>query len=131
MGLARNFAVGLPKACGVPEGLDELYADHQGRLFDFDLQHGDGATHRRNFKGYEDRLLPGFSWKAYAANQGAVDYALDLAVYAAKCIDVNTKGAEIKGLADDRVMLEADELDHPEVAALLTVEQASTMTAWN
>lgn len=129
-GIVRNFVVGLPKACGVPEGLAEIFAEHNGKLFDWEIANANGRLNRENFKSYEDRVIHGFAWLAFA-NPDHAQYALDLMVFAAKSIDFNGKGISVEGLAEDRDMLEQDEAEHPEVAALLTVEQASILTAWD
>ena len=130
--LIRNLVVGLPAACGVPEGIAEIAGGTNGLMFDWEKEHP-GSVLRR-IEGISElyRLEPAFSlWEKFAEHE-AVTYAKYLLVYVAKVTAFNSKGIGDKvSLETDRERLEEMEPDFPKIKALMTVEQASVLTSWN
>lgn len=127
--MIRNFLENLPAACGVPKELAKIEADHMVALFDFERANPGSLLSRNSFKSVDDRIHYGLKWLRFA-DPDKVQYAVDLLIYAAKSIDANGKGVVVDGLAEDRDMLLTDEPDYPEISALMSVDQAGTLSNW-
>ncbi len=130
MSIIRDFVTKLPAACGVPEGLAEIYGELNGKLFDFELANPDGPLNRKHFRSSIDRLEIGFHWYGYFGNEAVTEYALDLLVFLSKTIDAD--GSDWKGREASKNELQIREAQpgNSDVAALLTVDQASTLGNW-
>jgi len=130
MSKIRDFVVALPKACGVPNGLAEIFGELNGKLFDFELANPDGPLNRKNFDHAFARINVGVApWEALASNMDAVDHAENLLAIASMSHDLN------KGIQPDYGQESFDELvaatrkaeQNPSVSAvssLMTVDQA-------
>jgi hypothetical protein len=76
-------------------------------------------------------MLPAFVAWAEFADSESLAYAIDLMVYAADCYGIAKAGLEHpQNLIDARYGLEAREAAHPEISALFTVAEASTLSNW-
>lgn len=133
MSIIRDFVTKLPAACGVPAGLAEIYGELNGKLFDFELANPDGPLNRKNFESLFDRLDLGFSpWTNFVEekNWNTVRHARDLLTFAVRNIDAS--GGDFLHKASLRKRLEEDagKPENAPVAALMTVEQASTLGNW-
>ncbi len=129
MSIIRDFVTKLPAACGVPEGLAEIYGELNGKLFDFELANPDGPLNRKHFESVFDRIFLGVCpWKDLASC--GVSHAVNLLEFVARTIDA--KGGEWRGKEAASKALVNGELspENAPVVALMTVEQASTLGNW-
>lgn len=128
MSKLRDFVVGLPKACGVPNGLAEIYGELNGKLFDFEMAYPDGPLNRRNFSHIWDRLSIGVRpWERFA-DQDKLKHASALLDFAARTIDA--KGGDFTGKSVIADQLTLSQANNPEVSSLLTVADASVLSNW-
>lgn len=132
MSKIRDFVVGLPAACGVPEGLAEMFGRFNGDLFDFELNNPDGPLNRKNFNSPWDRLALAVSGWRSLADDKCVNFALALLVHASKTIDFNSKGIAYSDMESVKTALTTVQKSPgvSKVAALLTVDQVTPMSSW-
>lgn len=130
MSKLRDFFVGLPAACGVEPEAAKMLGKQLGELFDFEVDHPESIFSAKSGQHIEDRMYPAVAHWMMFADDDKFDYAHDLLIYAARCHAINAKGASFKGIEDDRFSLETDEPNFPEISALLTVSEASTLSNW-
>lgn len=135
MSIIRDFVTKLPAACGVPAGLAEIYGELNGRLFDYEKDNPDGALHRKHFESVYSRIILGFDpWQRLVddlpGESSPTGYAVDLLIFAARTIDA--KGGDWRGKETEKASLLKKESEpaNAKVAALLSVEQASTLGNW-
>lgn len=135
-GKMRAFFVGLPRACGVPDDVAEIYEYPIGRIFDLEKRNPESVFARQFGQTVAERLAPAFDgWIRFAKDLDAAEYAKELSEYAAS-VDLFRRKGEGSQVALDhmREYLEADEPSFPAVSALLTVAEASDAsvdTAWD
>ena len=130
MSIIRDFVTKLPAACGVPAGLAEIYGELNGKLFDFELANPDGPLSRKHFDSIWERIDLGFNPWIQLAKRAPVVHAQSLLEFAARTIDA--KGGDWRGKEEEMARLlknEAETVNAP-IAALLSVEQASTLGNW-
>jgi hypothetical protein len=130
MSIIREFVTKLPAACGVPEGLAEIYGELNGKLFDFELANPDGPLNRKNFSSAYERLALGVDpWKCLVPI-GVANYAIGLLAFMAKT--TYAKGGDWDGKEWAKNQLSAEEKQpyNAPVASLMTVEEASTLGNW-
>ena len=130
MSQIRSFFVGLPLACGVEPKLAKIYGEHLGALFDYEVTNPDGHFNRGNFSSVAKRMGYAFHGWTDFADPKRVSYAIRLSIFAAKCYAQNAKGLHADDITVSREILLIDEEENAEVSALLTVEQASTLSSW-
>lgn len=148
MSIIRDFVTKLPAACGVPnepvtftwvdkdgveraetKGLADIFGEMNAQMFAYELANPDGPLHRKHFESVFDRVYLGVGpWKDLAS--GGSGHALDLLVYVARNIDA--KGTPWRGKSESEIQLKNSEMrpENSAVAALLSVEQASTLGNW-
>ena len=131
MGIIRDFVVGLPKACGVPDGLAEIYGELNGKLFDFELANPEGPLNRRNFEGIWDRIMLGIDPWWRLADRKKREHAQSLLEFVARTIDA--KGGDWIGKADTLNVLSNEQTQphNTELAALLPASTAGTLSSWD
>ena len=118
MSIIRDFVTKLPAACGVPEGLSEIYGELNGKLFDFELSNPDGPLHRKHFDSLYSRISLGFDpWYRLADESGSVEFARALLIFSARTIDA--KGGDWRGKWQEQSRLEADAKSKEEVSLFL------------
>lgn len=134
MSKLREFFVKLPEVCGVEPEVACMYGEHLGKLFDHEVKNPESVFRYRPGQSPRARLAPAFAgWSGllHTDNLGKLEYARNLAVLCA------TSYAFTKGIADQ---WEVDELAeilyraepaYPEIAALMSVDEAATLTNWN
>ena len=128
MSIIRNFVTKIPLACGVDPIIAKEFGKLNKRLFDLEKRNPNGPLNRKRFVSVADRLAVGIDpWKRFA-DPRKLAYAVALLEFAAKTIDAN--GGEWKGKKEAKSDLALRQADNPEVAALMTVEQAATMGNW-
>lgn len=124
----RDFVIALPKACGVPDGLAEIYGELNAKLFDWEIANPDGALNRKNFESVVDRVNLGIcAWESLVPFYKTV-YARDLLVFAARTVDAG--GGDWRGKQEEKESLLKLESQRPEISALMTVDQASVQGNW-
>lgn len=129
--ILRRFWVGLPKACGVSEGIAEIEGERLGKLFDHEIANPKSVYARQVAQTVAQRLEPAFAGWKHLADPHAVEFAEKLGVYTARSIDVNRGEVPPSNQLDaERISLAAQETLFPEIASLLTVEQASVLSNW-
>lgn len=133
MSKLRAFFVGLPAACGVHPEIAHFFEKMNGGLFDHEKANPGSVLARKAGQSTVERLAIGFDgWRRVAAKPEAVEYALELAVYAADKIAFEAKGiVPEQDLELSKRLLLVDEPRYPEIAALLTVEEASALGQWS
>lgn len=128
----RQFFVGLPDACGVPSGLAKIEGEANGGRFDLEKADPNSVFRQKQGQSTRHRMLPAYvAWSEFADSE-ALGYAIDLMVYAADCYGLNKEGLEHpQHIKDAQARLEFEEATHPQIKALLTVEEASTLSNWS
>lgn len=129
----RAFCVGLPAACGVPKEIaDEIEGPANGKRFDYEKANSDSAYRRRPGQPTRQRMKPAFAAWADLADPKALAYGIDLLCYANDCYGYNKTGQKHpKELVETGVRLVAVEPTQPAIAALYTVDEATTLTYWD
>jgi hypothetical protein len=128
MSIVRDFVTKLPQACGAKSPawgkMNQLAFDHEVAHPVSEFSHAEGQS-------VEERLAPGFGFTVdplvdqMAANYGRRLLELAAVAYAA------SKGEVPSELVSSlRSKLASREADFPNVSALMTVEQASTLGSW-
>jgi hypothetical protein len=133
MSKIRDFWVGLPNACGVPDGLAQIEGDRNGKLFDWEIANPDAILHRQPGQTSRQRLKPAFVAWEHLAEPHAVEYAKRLGELLDKATRFNAKGLGDKILIDaEAATLKVIEPSIPTVSALMTVDQAvSPLSFWD
>lgn len=130
MSTVRDFFVGLPLACGVEPNIAEVYGKHLGELFDYEIAHPYGVFSRDKLANTAKRMSYAFHGWPDFADPKKIGYALRLALFMANSYGKNAKGIDSPDLDFTKAILLNDEPYNPEVASLMSVEQASTMSNW-
>lgn len=130
MSIIRDFVVGLPKACGVPDGLAEIYGELNAKLFDFELANPDGPLNRKNFHGVWDRLSLGTEpWRRFADSEKLVhgEAILD---FIGRTIDAKGGDWTGKSVILDTLTAQQVQPQNAELAALMPASTAGTLSSW-
>ena len=131
MSKIRDFYTRLPEACGVPEDLAAIYADHLGQLFDHEAKNPESVLARKLGQSVAGRLKPAFAGWDEFAQVPEVEYGKRLAIYAAAMYGWNSKDdGDPDELETEREYLASYEPEFPKIAALMTVDEASTLSNW-
>jgi hypothetical protein len=132
MSKIRNFWVGLPAACGVPEGLAKSFGNLNGEMFDWERGNHGGVLRRVHGQTARQRLARAFvGWRDLAEDQAAVEYAEALGEFLDASIQYNEHGIGNKiELEATAATLKVYEPKYPKVAELLTVDTASVQGQW-
>ena len=136
MGKLRDFAIGLPVACGSENPGPWQYGNQL--LFDAEKKRSQGPLSRQpqDLKEPFLRFQPAFGFAAFKHDKKAAAYAMDLMLLAGLShYKFGHREAQwdvqIKALKGKLLPLENE---FPSVSALLTVEEASSasvMSSWN
>jgi hypothetical protein len=131
MSKIRALWVGLPAACGVPEGISEIEGDRNGRLFDYEVANRDSVLRRQHGQTSRQRLARGFKGWKDLADPRRVEYAERLTEFLDASIQFNDRdiGDEIE-LDAEAATLRVLEASQPEISALLTVDEAAVASKW-
>lgn len=130
MSIIRDFVTKLPAACGVPDGLAEIYGELNGKLFDFELANPEGPLNADNFGDVYERISLGIHPWVDLGDPYRAGYAHKLLEFVAKT--TKAKGGDWEGKEASKsklLFLEGDPANAP-IASLMTVEQASTLGSW-
>lgn len=135
LSMIANFVREFPRACEVPEGLDEIEGTRLLGLFNYELENPGSVLRRIPGQSTRQRMAPAVEgWGKFAANKKAMAYGLDLLCYLSDAIDFNKRNeAHPKWLINECARLQTIEQDQPEVKAvaeLMTVEWASEQSNW-
>lgn len=127
----RTFFTSVPDVCGVPSALAQIEGVANGGRFDLEVTDPHSVFQRKPGQSTRQRLAPAFvAWEEFA-DEDELAYAIDLAVYAADCCELNKSGLEHpQSLIDQGDDLLSREANHPGISALFTVSEASTLSNW-
>jgi hypothetical protein len=129
----RQLLVEAPQMCGLYD------AQRWGRIaeiaFDLEVADKESVGARLPDETIPDRLRTVLAWRNYIPSlegQQIGAYVQNLLVFAALSIDKNTgKPYDESSRENYWKNLKADEARYPQVAAILTVDEASTLDFWN
>lgn len=132
MSKLQDYFKGLPGACGVPSEVARAAGEYNAKLFQIEKNDPESIFRRLPRQSVRARFKPAFAaWEAFA-DPKKLEYAKRLTHFLGASHNYNVKGIGVKKLLQaEAILLKASEAENPEVAALLTVEEASTQGAWD
>lgn len=131
MSIIRDLWVGLPAACGVPDGLAKWDGERNGGWFDFEKENPGSILKRVPGQTSRQRLAPAFKGWKHLGDAHVVEYAERFTAFLDSCIQFNSKsiGSEIE-IQAEAATLRVLEPGFPTISALMTVDQAVVQSNW-
>jgi hypothetical protein len=123
----RDLCIQIPFLCGLPEKQAFRESKINELIFDYEFSNPSSEFKKFNDETQLERISYGFRWVKFLSDKTMIDkalYAWDLLAYRAECCN---------GAADfawKKELLKTEE-KYPDIACLLTVEQASVQSFWN
>lgn len=131
MGKMREAAVLAPGLCESEDPGSWSYVN--GLLFDTEVKDPGSRLARAYFDDVLARIKLGFGFTAFKHNKKKASYMLRLTELACTAYYIHARGqVQLRSAMDALAKaLVEEELLYPEIAAVLTVKEASVMTSWN
>lgn len=131
MSIVRDLWVGLPAACGVPQGISDIEGDRNGKLYDWERDNPNGVLRRIPGQTSRQRLARAFKGWKDLADASIVEYAERFTAFLDASIQFNGKGIGNKIELDaEAATLKVLEPNFPTVSALMTVNTAGIQSNW-